>query len=121
LIVDDDPAIRDSLGSVLEEHGFDVLTAPDGYQGLKTFRERSPAAAVVDIIMPEQDGIGTMLQMRRERRDLKVVVISGGSDFDGSDYLPIAEQLGADASFRKTLDPIKLVMTLRRLLGSEAE
>ncbi len=117
LIVDDDPAVLDSLGIVLEEHGFRVRTARDGREGVRIFRSTAIAAVVVDIIMPEQDGIGTMLEMRRERPDLIVIAISGGGFFDTADYLRVAKTLGADAAFRKTLDPIEIVTTLRRLLG----
>jgi DNA-binding response OmpR family regulator len=118
LIVDDDPAVLDSLATVIEEQGFHVLTARDGREGLRVFRRASVAAAVIDIIMPEQDGIGTILQMRRERPDLKIIAISGGGYFDTADYLTVAGQLGADEAFRKTLDPMDIVAALRRLLGA---
>ena len=116
LIIDDDPEVLDSLKMVLEAHGFPVLTARNGYQGLVVFRERSPAVVVTDIMMPEQDGIGAMLQMRRERRDVKIIAMSGSGYFDGWDYLAVAEQLGADAVFRKTLDTDPLIHLLERLL-----
>jgi len=73
---------------------------------------------VVDIIMPEQDGIGTIVQMRRERPYLKIIAISGGGYFDTADYLGVATRLGADAAFRKALDPMDIVAALRRLLGA---
>ena len=68
LVVDDDPGFLDSLTLLLETHGFRVLTARDGAHGLQMFRAHSPAVVVTDIMMPEEDGIGAMLQMRRERR-----------------------------------------------------
>ena len=119
LIIDDDPEVLDSLKMVLEAHGFPVLTARNGYQGLVVFRERSPAVVVTDIMMPEQDGIGTMLQMRRERPDVKIVAISGGGKVDSSDYLAVAEQLGADAALQKGLDNATLLDTLTALLRRE--
>jgi CheY-like chemotaxis protein len=101
LVVDDDPGFLDSLTLLLETHGFRVLTARDGAHGLQMFRAHSPAVVVTDIMMPEEDGIGAMLQMRRERRDVKIIAISGGGEVVKSDYLAIAEKLGADAAFQK--------------------
>jgi DNA-binding response OmpR family regulator len=101
LLVDDDPGFLDSLTLLLETHGFRVLTARDGAHGLQMFRAHSPAVVVTDIMMPEEDGIGAMLQMRRERRDVKIIAISGGGKVVKSDYLVIAEKLGADAAFQK--------------------
>jgi DNA-binding response OmpR family regulator len=101
LLIDDDPDFLDSLILLLETHGFRVLTARNGALGLQMFRAHSPAVVVTDIMMPEEDGIGLMLQMRRERRDVKIIAISGGGKVDKSDYLVIAQKLGADAAFEK--------------------
>ncbi len=67
LVIDDDSAVLDSLATALECHGFRVLTARDGDQGIKVlFREKSLSVVVTDIMMPDRDGIAAMLQMRRE-------------------------------------------------------
>lgn len=116
LVIDDDPVVLESLTLALESHGFRVLTARNGYQGLRVFREGSPAIVVTDIMMPEQDGIGAMLQMRRERPSIKIVAISGAGCFDGWDCLRAAEHLGADATFPKAIDTDALLETLRSLL-----
>src|SRR5579864_8740995 len=115
LLIDDDPAVLDSLSLRLEGYGFRVLTAPDGVRGLDAFREHVPAAVVTDILMPEQDGIGAILEMRRTRSDVKIIAMSGGGKFDKADYLTIAEKLGADAAFEKT-DIDKLLTMLTALL-----
>lgn len=115
LLVDDDSAFLDSLAVLLEAHGFRVLTARNGAHGLQMFRAHSPAVVVTDIMMPEEDGIGAMLKMRRERRDVKIIAISGGGKVDKSDYLVIAEKLGADAAFRKQ-DTDALIETLGEML-----
>src|SRR5262250_938470 len=93
LLIDDDPAVLDALVIVLEQHGFRVLTARNGWEGLRVFRQHAPMVVVTDIIMPEQDGIGMMLQMRRECPDIKIIAISGGGYLDTWDYLATAQQL----------------------------
>jgi DNA-binding response OmpR family regulator len=114
LLIDDDAEMLESLAMVLQDHGFRVLTAPDGHRGLQMFREHEPAAVLTDIIMPEEDGIGTMLQIRRERPETTVIVISG--QVESWDYLGIAQRLGADAVFEKGGDTRVLLETLDRLL-----
>src|SRR5690242_10559649 len=115
LVIDDDPAILDSLMLLLESHGFRVLTAPNGYQGLRVFRESRPALVVTDIMMPEEDGIGAMLQMRRERPGVKIVAMSGDHGADDWDGLLTAERLGADATFPKVLDTDALLAAVYHL------
>ena len=116
LLIDDDPAVLDALVVVLEEHGFRVLTACNGWAGLRVFRQHAPKVVVTDLIMPEQDGIGMMLQMRRERPNTKIIAISGGGYLDGWDYLTAAQQLGADATFPKAVNIDALIEKLNELL-----
>jgi len=116
LVVDDDPAMVESLAMLLENHGFCVLTAADGVRALEVFRKRSPSVVVTDIMMPELDGIGVILQMRRERPDLKIIALSGGGRVVKSNYLTAAEELGADAALEKGQSNHVLIETLSKLL-----
>jgi len=115
LIIDDDPAMVDSLSMMLEDHGFRVLTAPNGIRGLRVFREQRPAAVLTDILMPEQDGIETIVELRRSFPGTKIIAISGR--FRSWNYLVLAKKLGADAAFEKGRDPALLIETLNRLLA----
>jgi CheY-like chemotaxis protein len=115
LLIDDDPGVRDSLTMLLQAHGLSVVAAADGRRGLEAFRAHAPKLVLTDILMPEQDGIGAILQMRRERPDAKIVAMSGGGRVDKADYLTTAEKLGADAAVEK-LDMEKLIEILLRLL-----
>jgi DNA-binding response OmpR family regulator len=116
LLIDDDPAVLDSLAMLFASHGFCIVTATNGAHGLKLFRERAPMVVVTDIMMPEEDGLGMMRQMRRERPEVKIIVISGGGKVDWSDYLSVAKRLGADAVFRKGTDTGALLETLTKML-----
>jgi CheY-like chemotaxis protein len=97
LVIDDDPAVLDSLELLSSLHGCDVLTEPDGRRGLEAFRAHEPTVVVTDVLMPEQDGLGALLEMRRERPEAKIVVISGSGKVGETDYLAMAEKLGATA------------------------
>ena len=116
LVIDDDPEMVESLAMLLEDHGFQVLTANNGVRGLEVFREQRPAAVLTDIIMPEQDGIGAILEMRRERPEVKIIAISGAGRVGKTDFLTIARKLGADATFEKGRSANELVVLLRATL-----
>ena len=116
LVIDDDPAMVESLAMMLEDHGFRVLTANNGVRGLEVFREQSPAVVLTDILMPEQDGIGAIMTMRRERPAAKIIAISGGGRVGKSDFLTIAAKLGADATFEKGRNAGELVELLKAML-----
>ena len=116
LLIDDDVAIRDSLTFLLQTHGYRVVTAGDGRRGIAAFGEHGPAVVVTDILMPEQDGISAIREIRRLKPDTKIVAMSGGGKVDKADYLTVAEQLGADVGIEKArLD--ELLEVLPRLLG----
>lgn len=116
LVIDDDEPMRTSLTYLLELSGYRVVTAEDGHQGLRAFHEESPAAVVTDIMMPQQDGIGTIREMRRLDPQAKIIAISGGGRIDKSDYLSVAEKLGADIGIEKSDVRTKLLDILRSLL-----
>jgi CheY-like chemotaxis protein len=116
LVVDDDPAILHSLRALLESGGIPIATARDGLEGLAAFRRIKPAVVLTDIIMPEQDGIGAIVEMRRQRPDLKIIAMSGGGRIGKSDFLTVAKKLGADAVIEKPFDPDELVKLLQTFL-----
>jgi DNA-binding NtrC family response regulator len=120
LLIDDDASVRALLTLLLELRGIRVLTAADGRRGLQAFREHAPAVVVTDIMMPEQDGIGVMLQMQRERSDVKIVAMSAGGKIDQSDYLSVAKKLGAVSVFEKSADTMMFVEMLVRLVKGTA-
>ena len=106
----------ESLAMMLEDHGFRVLTANDGVRGLEVFRQQRPAAVLTDILMPEQDGIGAIIEMRRERPEVKIIAISGPGRVGKIDFLTMAKKLGADATFEKGRSASELLVLLKARL-----
>ena len=78
LVIDDDAVIRDMLTEVLGDAGYAVEAAADGIEALRMIKAAPPDLIVTDIIMPEQDGVGVMLQLAKEHPDIKIIAISGG-------------------------------------------
>lgn len=105
LVIDDDVVVRETIIQILEEEGYDVVSAEDGRRGVAAFRGARPDLVITDIIMPDQEGIQTITQIRGERPDAKIIAISGGGRIGNTDFLKIARQLGAADVIAKPFDP----------------
>ena len=118
LVIDDEPTIRQSLEVLLETYGFQVALARDGAQGLAAFRRIEPDLVLTDIVMPNQDGIETILTMRRERPEAKIIAMSGRGSVGNTEYIDIAARLGADAAIPKPLEASKLIAAVEALMSA---
>jgi two-component system nitrogen regulation response regulator NtrX len=77
LIIDDEESVRKSLADVMRDEGYDVVTAASGWEGLELLSETQPSLALLDIAMPEMDGIETLRRIREMRPDMQVVMVTG--------------------------------------------
>ena len=80
LVVDDEQAIRESLRMILEFEGYRVDEAPDGATALRHVAERRPDAMLLDIKMPELDGMAVLRDLRERGYDVPVLMITGHGD-----------------------------------------
>jgi DNA-binding response OmpR family regulator len=119
LIIDDDAGMVDLLVTLLEAHGFRVLTASNGVRALQVIRASAPRIVLTDILMPGQDGIELIRAIRRANLDVKIVAMSGGGRINRVDLLHYARLLGADATISKPTDIDELVQLLRGLLRND--
>lgn len=95
LLIDDDPIFRGMVKQALELAGYEVTDAADGNEGLKIQFERSADLIISDIIMPEKEGIDTILEIRERFPAVKIMVISGGGWYGTEIDFDMAEKLGA--------------------------
>jgi CheY-like chemotaxis protein len=117
LVIDDDVVVRETLMLILEDKGYEVVSAEDGERGLSVFRSEAPDLVITDIIMPEKEGIQTIREIRALRPLAKIVAISGGGRIGNTDFLRIAQQLGAVDVISKPFDPDEFVERIDRCLG----
>jgi CheY-like chemotaxis protein len=101
LIVDDEAPIRQLLSDYLGSLGYATVEACNGMDALQKLRTLDPALIILDLVMPEQEGIETIRVIRATRKDLKIIAVSGA--FAGQ-FLRTAELLGANAVLPKPLD-----------------
>jgi CheY-like chemotaxis protein len=105
---------------VLEKSGFEVLEAADGKKCQEAVAERLPDVVILDILMPEQDGLETLRALRGLYSELKILAISGGALGQQFDWLHFAKQLGADAVLEKPFSNETLLNVVHSLLSSHA-
>src|SRR5476651_1820929 len=112
LVVDDEPKIVDLARDYLEHAGFTVLTAADGRAGLALVRSRTPDLLVLDLGIPEPDGLDVIRAVRRDS-NLPIVVLTARDD--ELDKL-IGLELGADDYITKPFSPRELVARVKAVL-----
>ncbi|WP_308457835.1 two-component system response regulator CseB [Streptomyces sp. SM12] len=112
LLVEDDDVLREATGMALERYGFRVRTAADGLTGLEMFRERTPDVALLDVMLPELDGV-SLVRRIRESSGLPVLMISARTD-----PVDVVQGLeaGADDYLTKPYDTAVLVARMRAAL-----
>lgn len=115
LLVDDEPDILDILSYNLEKEGFIVYAASNGREGVELARKMLPDLILLDVMMPEMDGMDTCVQIREEPR-LKDTIIAFLTA-RGEDYSQIAGfDAGADDYIMKPIKPRVLVSRIKALL-----
>ena len=117
LVIDDEKEIRIALRSLLEGSGYDVICASDGKEGLKLYNEKPTDLIITDLIMPEKEGLATIMELKRISPDVKIIAISGGGRNDPGEYLTLAKQLGAQRTLEKPFGSQKILEAVRGLIG----
>ena len=121
LLVDDDEAVRSVMRRALQRMNYHVLETEDGRGVLRILRSSYVDAIILDLIMPTQEGIETLIEIQREGFRVPVVVVSGGGHVLPGTYLQVAHNLGASAMLSKPVDLILLEGTLRKLISGPRE
>ena len=117
LLVDDDPLVRASLAEVLSESGYEVAEAADGNDGLEVLENLSFDLVVLDILMPNRDGLETIRVIREKWAALPVLAISGGDRTGSCDHLRMAAAFGADDMMAKPFHSSDLLVCVERLVS----
>jgi CheY-like chemotaxis protein len=114
LVIDDEADIRVLCSRILTQAGYHVIEAEDGNVGMKLYRESRPDLIITDIIMPEKEGIETIMELRREFPAVKIIAISGGGQATtGATCLHLAKRLGAVKALAKPFSRQQLLDIVR--------
>ncbi len=120
LLIDDDEMLRTVLAIAMEQAGHTVLQAEDGQRGVELSRTTVIDIVITDLIMPVQEGVETIMTLRRERPRLPIIAISGGVS-NSKLYLDIAGKIGAKRMLPKPFAPRQLVALIDEILSEERE
>jgi DNA-binding response OmpR family regulator len=116
LIIDDEDQARRMLHQVLERAGYEVVVARNGSEGLERFRAEPTDLIITDILMPEKEGLETIMDLRREFPQAKIIAMSGGGRAGNLNFLAIAEVLGAQRTLHKPFELQEMLTAVRDLL-----
>ena len=128
LIVDDDNDVILFLTTVLKDHGYQVMDARDGEEGLEKIKAEKPDLVLLDLMMPQKSGIALLADMKHDKRlsDIPVIMVTGvagetGIDFasflkKGSEKDPGVMPFSPEGYIEKPIDPEKLITLIKELV-----
>lgn len=117
LLIDDDALVRVTLAAALSTAGHTVVEAGNGVDGVTEARRCQPDLVIVDMVMPEQDGIETLIRLRASHPNLPVIAIGGGR-VRNLDFLSLATSLGATHTLPKPFAPPALLGLVDQCLAA---
>ena len=122
VVVDDDQDIRDSVTSMLETQGYDVITAKDRPEGMEKIKAEKPNLAVLDVMMDSSsDGFEMSRELKKdpELKDMPILLLTGAKQETGFDFESTAgdsEWCPVDGFLNKPVEPERLISEVSRLL-----
>ena len=117
LIVDDEEQMRLALRRMLEREGYSVREAENGDKAIRIHREKQADLVITDIIMPDKEGLGTIVEIKSEFPDTKIFAMSGGGKNSPEQYLRMANGLGVDKVFIKPFNREDILSAVAEVLG----
>jgi len=116
LVIDDDDQFRETLKEMLEEEGYHINDAQNGVIGIELYRKNPSDLVITDLFMPEKEGIETIIDLKNEFPDAKIIAMSGGGSLQPANYLALTEELGVLKTFEKPFSRNSLLETIRELI-----
>lgn len=113
LIIDDNSDLRTAAKMMLESAGHRVEEATNGVEGTQRFLAHPADLVITDIMMPEQDGLETLLQLRTDYPDVPMIVISG----EAAEHLDLAHEFGATHVLAKPFRMANLLAVVKKTLA----
>ncbi len=117
LIIDDNDLFRGMLHATLDTLGHEVTEAADGTEGLKWHARGAFDLVITDLIMPETEGIETILELLKRAPETRIIAMSGGGRASAQDYLGIASRIGARKVLAKPFSRDALDNAIREVMA----
>jgi DNA-binding response OmpR family regulator len=117
LLIEDDASVRVALTQTLQRLGYEVAAAANGKAGLLQAMLRPPDLVITDLIMPETEGLETIMELKRRTPAIKIIAISGGGRLSNDDYLNVARKFGASRALAKPFSREELKAAIEATLA----
>ena len=118
LIIDDDADMRVLLGQALQSAGHEVVLAADGKEGVEQHRAKPAELVITDLYMPNQAGLETIIQLRKESPTVRIIAMCGKST--AMPMLSAAQRLGAIQVLQKPFVGDEVLTAVERALRTES-
>jgi len=115
LLVDDEKDLSDMVKMRLESHGYEVLTAYDGQEGLDKARREKPDLIILDLMLPKLDGYKVCRMLKFDEKHKSIPIVMFTSRVQDSDK-KMGEEVGANAYITKPFEPETLLSTVQGLI-----
>ena len=117
LVIEDDPEVREMVYKMLKKEGYEVVEAGNGKEAFELLSiDPKIDLVITDIIMPEKEGIETIIELKRDYPHIKILAISGGGKGSAQNYLAIAKKFGADLTLSKPFVKQELLEAVQEIL-----
>jgi len=117
LVIDDDVLICNVLRHTLEKSGYRVTAAHNGRKALAAHKAAPADLVITDMIMPDMEGIETIMEFKRSSPAMKIIAMSGGGMGKGGDYLSIAKKFGVHRILPKPFTMQNLTAAVTEVLA----
>jgi two-component system, chemotaxis family, chemotaxis protein CheY len=118
LVVEDNSSVRKFIKLILEKANYNVYETCDGEEGIETYKKSGNIDLVItDIYMPPKTGLELVVELRKENKDIKVIVLSDGGENNFSDELGICEALGATHFIKKDMIIDELIKLVNKIFS----
>ena len=118
MVIDDDDEIRNMVKELLVRVGYQVIEASNGEIGMRLYRNQPADLIITDIFMPEKEGLETIMELRKDFPDVKIIAMSGGvAAMNATTTLYLAGKLGAERTIAKPITRAELLDSVREVLN----
>lgn len=121
LVVDDDEQIRSLLSAGLKEHNFETVTTDGGRKAIELYTQSRFDVVILDIIMPEMEGVETLQVLKRIDPSVNVIAISGGGKISGDYYLSMIKSFRPRFTFPKPIDFEEVLSAIYKIIAGGRE
>ena len=117
LIAEDNITLQTVLKDLMLNEGYEVSMANDGAEALKVVASKKIDLIILDIIMPNKEGLETLRELKKRQVDIKVIAITGKSGADPYDYLFAAKAFGAEQTLKKPFSNDEILSLVHSVLS----